>query len=328
MSDRPVVGVLLGGTSPEREVSLSSGRAVAEALETEGFTIRQYDYGLPEEETHGSVAARLHHALIDGEFADADLVFITLHGGAGEDGRVQGYLEMAGVPYTGTGVLGSALSMDKWVTKALVDRAGIMVPEAWLWTVGEEIPENLIEAKLGAVLGWPMVIKPVNQGSTVGFSIVESVDDVPAALEKAAQFGSQVLVEEFISGREVTVAVLQDQALPVIEIHPSHAVYDYECKYTDGMSEYTCPADLPEGVITRLQQDALTVFEILHHRDFSRMDFRLADDGTSYLLESNTLPGLTSTSLVPKAASAVGIEFGTLCTRLVEAAIDRQGGPV
>ncbi len=112
MSDRPVVGVLLGGTSPEREVSLSSGRAVAEALETEGFTIRQYDYGLPEEEAHGSVAARLHHALIIGEFADADLVFITLHGGAGEDGRVQGYLEMAGVPYTGTGVLGSALSMD------------------------------------------------------------------------------------------------------------------------------------------------------------------------------------------------------------------------
>ena len=328
MSDRPLVGVLLGGTSPEREVSLSSGRAVAEALETEGFTIRQYDYGLPEEEVHGSIAARLYHALTDGEFSNVDLVFITLHGGAGEDGRVQSYLEMAGVPYTGTGVLGSALSMDKWVTKALVDRAGVTVPEAWLWVVGEEIPENLIEAELGAVLGWPMVIKPVNQGSTVGFSIIESVDDVPAALEKAAQFGSQVLVEEFIAGREVTVAVLQDEALPVIEIHPSHAVYDYECKYTDGMSQYSCPADLPEGVMTRLQQDALTVFEILHHRDFSRMDFRLADDGTSYLLESNTLPGFTSTSLVPKAAAEVGIGFSMLCTRLVEAAIDRQGDPL
>ncbi len=328
MSDRPVVGVLLGGTSPEREVSLSSGRAVAEALETEGFTIRQYDYGLPEEEVHGSVAARLHHALTDGEFAGVDLVFITLHGGAGEDGRVQGCLEMAGVPYTGTGVLGSALSMDKWVTKALVDRAGITVPEAWLWKIGEEIPENMVETELGALLGWPMVIKPVNQGSTVGFSIVESVDDVPAALELAARFGSQVLVEEFIAGREITVAVLQDEALPVIEIHPSHGVYDYECKYTDGMSEYSCPADLPEGVGTRLQMDALTVFEILHHRDFSRMDFRLAYDDTPYLLEGNTLPGFTSTSLVPKAAAAVGIGFGALCTRLVEAAIDRKGDPV
>jgi len=328
MSEGKVVGVLLGGTSPEREVSLSSGTAVAEALEAREWTVRRYDYGLEGEEKHGSVAARLEHALTDGDFADVDLVFITLHGGAGEDGRVQSYLELAGVPYTGTGVLGSAVSMDKWITKSLVRRAGVTVPEARLWTVDDPLPENMIEADWGAVLGWPLVIKPVNQGSTVGFSIVEAAGEVPAALEKAAVYGSRVLVEEYIAGREVTVAVLGDQALPVIEIHPSHGVYDYECKYTKGMSSYTCPADLPERVAAKLQDDALKAFEVLHHRDFSRMDYRLAEDGTPYLLEGNTLPGFTATSLVPKAAAAVGINFGELCTRLAEAALGRQGDPI
>lgn len=328
MGNGKVVGVLLGGTSPEREVSLSSGTAVAEALEAEGWDVRRYDYGLPGEEKHGTVAARLLHALTEGEFTDVDLVFITLHGGAGEDGRVQSVLELAGMPYTGSGVLGSAVSMDKWISKSLFRQVGITTPEARIWTAGDQTPQNMIEADWGASLGWPLVVKPVNQGSTVGFSIVESAEDVPAALLEAAAFGGQVLIEEYIAGREVTVAMFEDQALPVIEIHPSHGVYDYECKYTQGMSEYTCPADLPDGVATKLQDDALKAFEVLHHRDFSRMDFRLSEDNVPYLLEGNTLPGFTATSLVPKAAAAVGIGFGELCTRLVKAAVGRQGDPI
>lgn len=328
MTARPVIGVLLGGTSPEREVSLSSGTGVAEALEAEGWPVRLYDYGTAGEEKHGSVAARLEHALSEGELVDVELLFIVLHGGAGEDGRVQSFFELAGVPYTGTGVLGSSVSMNKWISKSLLRRAGVRVPEARLWSPGNPAPANIIEADWGAALGWPLVVKPVDQGSTVGFSLVESADHVPAALEKAAAYGGHVLVEAYIPGREVTVAVLEEQVLPVVEIHPEHGVYDYECKYTAGKSTYTCPADLPQDVTRRLQEDALKAFDALYHRDFSRMDFRLAEDDTPFLLEGNTLPGFTATSLVPKAAAAVGISFNELCTRLAEAALGRKGAPI
>lgn len=328
MGGSPVVGVLLGGTSPEREVSLASGEAIAGALEAGGWTVCRYDYGAEEEEEHGTVTARLAHAVESGVLIEVDVVFVALHGGAGEDGRVQGFLEMAGLPYTGTGVLGSALSMNKWVTKSLARQAGIEVPGGRLWRRGDPVVENIIEADWGAAFGWPLVVKPVDQGSTVGFSLVDSVTGIADALESAAVFGEYVLVEEYIPGREVTVAVLGNEALPVVEIHPSHGIYDYECKYTAGMSSYSCPADLEEETAYRLQDTALKAFTVLHHRDFSRMDFRMTDNGTAYLLEGNTLPGFTSTSLVPKAAAAVGIGFEELCVQLVEAAIGREGTPV
>ncbi len=324
MGPRPVVGVLLGGTSPEREVSLSSGEAVAAALETEGWSVRRYDYGSEGEERHGELSARLEYAVTTGPFADVEVVFIVLHGGAGEDGRVQGWFEMAGIPYAGTGVLGSTVSMDKWITKALAREAGVAVPDGVLWHRGEQIAEQVIEADWGARLGWPLVIKPVDQGSTVGLTIAHSVDEVPDALALAGGYGQTVLVEEYIPGREVTVAVLGDEALPVIEIIPSHGIYDYECKYTPGMSTYICPAELSADVTRNLQDAALTMFRALHHRDFSRIDFRMTEDFAFSLLEGNTIPGFTSTSLVPKAAAAVGIGFTELCSRIVGSAINRE----
>ncbi|MFC1500329.1 D-alanine--D-alanine ligase [Candidatus Zixiibacteriota bacterium] len=324
MDQRPVAGVLLGGTSPEREVSLASGEAVAAALETEGWHVRRYDYGAGGEDQYGELSARLEHAVTEGPLADAEVVFIVLHGGAGEDGRVQGWFEMAGIPYAGTGVLGSAASMDKWITKSLAREVGIAVPGGVLWHRGEQVAVEVIEADWGARLGWPLVIKPVDGGSTVGLTIAQSVDEVPDALALAGRFSQTVLVEEYIPGREVTVAVLGDDALPVIEIIPSHGIYDYECKYTAGMSSYICPAELPADVTRDLQDAALTMFRALHHRDFSRIDFRMTEDLAFYLLEGNTLPGFTSTSLVPKAAAAAGIEFGELCSRIVGSAINRE----
>ncbi len=322
MSRAVCVGVLLGGISPEREVSLASGNAVSQALVEAGWDVCTYDYGAPGEEEHGPPAARLIRALTTGPLRDVRAVFIALHGGAGEDGRVQGLLEMAGMPYTGTGPLGSAVSMDKWITKTLVRREGIRVPEGRIQVRGAPAPPELRQA-WGRELGWPLVVKPADAGSTVGFSLVAHPEEVPAALEEAFSFSPRVLIEEYIPGREVTVAVLDSRALPVIEIIPSHAVYDYTCKYTTGMSSYVCPAELPDEVAGTLQAHALTAFRVLEHRDFSRLDFRLAPDATPYLLEGNTLPGLTGTSLVPKAAAASGISFAELCSRLVEAALRR-----
>lgn len=322
MSRTACVGVLLGGSSPEREVSLASGSAVSQALVDEGWMVRTYDYGASGQQEYGSVAARLVRALRDGPLSDAEVIFIALHGGAGEDGRIQGLLDLAGVPYVGSGPLGSAIGMDKWITKTLVSREGIPVPGGHLWRAGSPTPADLMQA-WGRELGFPLVIKPVDGGSTVGFSLAEHPEEVPAALAEAARYSDRVLVEEYIPGREVTVGLIGDEALPVIEIIPSHGVYDYACKYTAGLSEYVCPADLPAEVAATLAGHARSAFVALQQRDLSRMDFRLAPDGTGYLLEGNTIPGFTATSLVPKAAAAVGITFGRLCSSLVEAALQR-----
>jgi D-alanine-D-alanine ligase len=323
---RPVVGVLLGGTSPEREVSLASGAAVAEALARAGWEVRRYDFGAPGERERGPVAARLLAALQAGPLAGVAVVFNALHGGAGEDGRVQALLELAEVPYTGSGPLASALTMDKWLTKQVVQAAGVTVPAGVLWHPGDATPPEVLAAEWSGRFGYPLVVKPVDQGSTVGFSLVGEAEELGGALNAAAAFGADVLVEAFIPGREVTVAVVGGEALPVVEIVPSHGVYDYACKYTPGLSRYHCPADLAPVEVRALQEAALEVFRRLQHRDYSRMDFRLSGEGRPYLLEGNTLPGFTATSLVPKAAAAAGIDFETLCTRLVEAALDR-GAP-
>lgn len=325
MKTRPAVGVLLGGTSPEREVSLSSGEGISAALEEAGWRVLPYDYGSEGEAAHGPVAHRLLHALREGGLAGVGVVFNALHGGAGEDGRIQSVLELAGMPYTGSGVLASALTMDKWLTKSVVRRVGVPVPPGRLWWKGEPAPSSVVEGEWGAELGWPLVVKPVDQGSTVGFSLVEEPAGMPEALERATAYGDRALIEEYIPGREMTVAVMEGRALPVVEIHPLHGVYDYDCKYTSGMSEYTCPADLSPELTVRLQESALRAYAELLHRDCSRMDYRMTEGGEFYLLEGNTLPGFTATSLVPKAAAAAGLSFTELCDRLVRAALERGG---
>ena len=321
---RTRVGILLGGTSAEREVSLASGRGVAAALEGAGCEVQCFDYGAPQEQARGSIAARMLEALQSGPLAGVEVIFNALHGGAGEDGRIQALLELAGIPYTGSGPLASALTMDKWLTKQIARAAGVTVPEGLLWRSGDTTPPEVLAAEWNGRLGHPLVVKPVDQGSTVGFSLVRETEELGEALRAAAAFGESVLVEAYIPGREVTVAVLGGEALPVVEIVPVHGVYDYDCKYTPGLSRYHCPAELERGTAQALQEAALEVFRRLQHRDYSRMDFRLSEEGRPYLLEGNTLPGFTATSLVPKAAAAVGIGFETLCVRLVEAALARS----
>jgi D-alanine-D-alanine ligase len=238
----------------------------------------------------------------------ADVVFIALHGGVGEDGTLQALLELAGLRYTGSGVLASALAMDKDLSKRLFLEAD--VPTAG-WVMAPVSAERAVSQ-----LGLPLIVKPSKQGSTVGLSIVREAAAFDAAVREAARHDDEVMVEKFISGREFTVAVLGDLALPVGEIKPKHEIYDYECKYTPGMATEEFPADLPPELAARMQQHALDAFTALKLRGCARIDFRLGEDGVAYCLEANTLPGMTDLSLVPQAAQAGGITFPELCERI------------
>ncbi len=335
------IAVLMGGYSPEREVSLASGEAIASALERKSHEVLRLDPALgPEEGLYAprSVRARLGSEPpgLDELPRDAertivrtlewlsdqavDAVFVALHGGAGEDGRVQAVLEMVGLPYTGSGPLASALAMTKSVAKSLFERSGVRTPQ-WI-LLPNSIPAEEAAKRVHAEFSLPVVVKPDNQGSTVGFSLVRSPEDISPALERAWQYGD-ALVEPFIEGREVTVAILDGRALPVLEIVPEHGVYDYECKYTKGKSRYLVPAEVPEAVAHELQDQAVRAYRALGCRDYARADFRLRTDDVPFCLEINTAPGMTELSLVPKAARAAGISFEDLCDRIVRMAAAR-----
>ena len=242
------------------------------------------------------------------EVREADVVFLGLHGGRGEDGTVQTILETIGVAYTGSGPIGSAIAMDKDVSKRLFRDAGI--PTApWFMT-------PVAAAEAGRALGWPLIVKPSKQGSTVGLTVVEREADFDPAVRVAADYDDEVMVERFIPGRELTVGVLEDRALTVGEIIPRHALFDYECKYTPGMSEEIFPADLPEPVTEECRRQGLAAHRALKAGGYSRVDFRLTPEGQLFCLEVNTLPGMTATSLLPQSAKAAGIEFAALCDRI------------
>ena len=292
------VAVLLGGRSAEREVSLNSGAAVLAALQKNGIDAHPFD-----------PAVQNLQALHEEGY---DRVFIALHGRFGEDGTVQGALELMDMPYTGSGVLASALAMDKWRTKLVWQAAGLPIPEYELLTATSDF--NAIAAKLGV----PLFVKPANEGSSVGISKVKNGGDLRAAYEAAAKHDPLVLAEEFIGGGEYTVAILGSKALPVIKIETANEFYDYEAKYLRNDTRYLCPSGLSPQSEAEMQQLALQGFALIGGRGWGRVDFLVNEIGKPYLLEANTVPGMTDHSLVPMAASKAGISFEQLVMRILE----------
>lgn len=329
------ITVLMGGASAERDVSLASGLRIADALATRGHEVIALDPAtgvISSAELDGlrrsnvgteppaleALAGLGNGRLRDGltampEILDADVVFLALHGGQGEDGTIQALLDMAGVRYTGSGHLASALAMDKDLSKILFRAAGVQTAD-WLMAPQRG---SLVEQSLGL----PVIVKPSKQGSTVGLSIVRSLSELDAAVAEAFRYDDEVMIERFIAGRELTVGVLGDEAFPVGEIKPVKELYDYECKYTAGMAVEEFPADLSQSVTNKLQEQSLRAFRALKLRGYARVDFRLDDRGECYCLEANTLPGMTRTSLIPQGAAAAGMVFEELCERIVQLAI-------
>ncbi len=291
--------VMLGGPSAEREVSLKSGASVAAALRSLGHFVTEID---PED---GSFA------LPDG----ADAVFLALHGRYGEDGTVQRELESLGTPYTGCGPEASATAFDKACTKALWEERGIPTPRgATVDGSTTTLPEGF---------SFPVILKPVRQGSSVGLRIVESEADFKPALEEALEFGDSILMEELIRGREFTVGILDGKTLPLVEIRPRSGTFDYENKYTEGATEYFCPAELESDRLDWMNEVALEAFDAVGGRDYGRLDVMLREDGAPFFLEVNTLPGMTETSLLPKAAKAAGFDYPQLCQKMIDLALRR-----
>jgi D-alanine-D-alanine ligase len=342
------VVVLMGGRSSERDVSLRSGIGIGRALVAQGHQVLAVDTGtgrrlpgealqslpgpggLGELEPAGlqsageSALAHLAPGLLDSpEVLATDMIFIALHGGVGEDGTLQALLDLAGLPYTGSGSLASGVAMDKAMAKRIFEWSGIPTPRWWLLDLAHV--DDLEDAVRGRPLRtFPLVVKPNAEGSTIGLSIVREETDVLAATREAARFGARVLFEEFIEGREITAAVLGDEVLPLVEIIPHKGIYDYESKYTRGMSDYLVPAEMEEPVRLRVEECALRAFRDVGCAGFARVDFRLAPDGTPYCLEVNTIPGMTELSLVPMAARARGIEYGELVERVCRLALEAR----
>ncbi len=328
------VTVLTGGTSAERDVAIASAVQVVGALRSRGHEVAVVDTArgyIPEaDETtllSGTVGTEppsiaqlqaLERGLLLSGLAnlavvrDADVLFLALHGGRGEDGTIQTLLEMVGVPYTGSGRLGSAMAMDKDISKRLFQGAG--VPTA-RWVMAPAA-----QTRIEREFGWPVVVKPSKQGSTVGLTVVKTAGEFDPAVALARQYDDEVMIEEFVPGRELTVGVLAGRALPVGEIIPRHEIFDYECKYTPGMSQEIFPADLPAGIAKECGRLSLLAHEALKLGGYSRVDFRLTPSDELFCLEVNTLPGMTATSLLPQAARASGLDFPELCEQICRVA--------
>jgi D-alanine-D-alanine ligase len=309
------ITVLMGGTSAERDVSIASGLRIAAALRSRGHEVISLDTakGVIDSATEDALlssgvqqappdlealAAMSRESLSPAlgtlpEVREADVVFLALHGGQGEDGTLQALFDLSGVRYTGTGQLGSAMAMDKDVSKRLFRDNGVRTAE---WLMAPATAEQV-----RATTGFPVVVKPSKQGSTVGLTLVREPSGLESAIREAFKYDDEVMLEQFISGRELTVGILGNEALPIGEIIPKHELYDYECKY--------------------VQEQALRAFKALKLRGYARIDFRLDDSGGCFCLEANTLPGMTELSLIPQAAAAAGISFAELCERIVQLAI-------
>jgi D-alanine-D-alanine ligase len=294
------VAVLFGGRSAEREVSLKSGAAVLAALVRSGVDAHAFDPA--------------QRDLSDLKKEKFERVFIALHGRYGEDGTVQGALELLGIPYTGSGVMASAIAMDKWRTKMIWQAANLPIPEYEALTAPSDWNA------LADHLDLPLFMKPANEGSSVGISKVKCVEELPAAYAEAVKHDKVVIAESFVSGGEYTVAILNGRALPVIKIEPANEFYDYDAKYLSDDTRYLCPCGLSEADEAEMQHLALQGFELIGGQGWGRVDFLRGEDGKAYLLEVNTSPGMTDHSLVPMAARQAGISFEQLVLQVLEAA--------
>lgn len=299
------VAVLFGGTSAEREVSLKSGNAVLEALQRQGVDAHGVDV------QGNSILETLRR----GGFAR---VFIVLHGRGGEDGVLQGALETLGLPYTGSGVLGSALGMDKVRTKQIWQAAGLPTPKFLVLEAASDLE------RVEAELGFPVMIKPAHEGSSIGMSKVECAADLSAAWQSAMQYDTAVLAEKWITGREYTASILGEQALPLIRLETTHAFYDYQAKYFANDTRYHCPCDLSEAEEVQFRALALRAFRAVAACGWGRVDFMCDDSGQPYLIEVNTVPGMTDHSLVPMAARVAGMDFDALVVRILDDSLLRD----
>jgi D-alanine-D-alanine ligase len=322
------ITVLLGGASSERDVSMASGLRIADALRQKGHHVLLVDPAKGPIDQAAERALREHGvktippsleelralAILPTltqlpEVTGADVVFLALHGGEGEDGTIQALLDMAKIRYTGSGHLASALAMDKELSKIILRAAGVGTPD---WLMAPATSDEVL-----AELGLPVIVKPSKEGSSVGLTVVRQIEDLAPAIDEAFRHDDEVMIEKFIPGRELTVGMLGVEALPVGEIIPKHEIYDYECKYTAGMAEEVFPADIPAAVAADAQRQAKLAFRALKLGGCPRVDFRMAADGSLHCLEVNTLPGMTELSLIPQAAAAVGISFPDFCERIV-----------
>lgn len=298
MSDFGKVAVMFGGTSAEREVSLKSGSRVLAALQGQGIDAHAFD-----------PASQPLDAL-----KGYDRAFIALHGRHGEDGTIQGALEVMHIPYTGSGVLASALAMDKFRTKLMWQAAGLAIPEYALLTADSDFAE--VEEELGL----PLFVKPAREGSSIGVTKVKARGELKAAYEEAARHDPLVIAEKGVMGGEYTVGIIGDEAMPIIKIEPATEWYDYEAKYNRDDTQYLCPCGLPEAREMEIRKGALEAFRILGGRGWGRVDFLMDEDGKHYFLEVNTAPGMTDHSLVPMAARVNGLDYPALVRRVLELA--------
>ncbi len=311
------VAILKGGASLERQVSLRSGARIAEAL-------RARDHEVVEIDVDQGLVGKLREER-------PDAAFVAVHGRGGEDGTIQELLEVLGIPYTGCGVLSSALTMDKALTKLLLQKHGIPTPrfvsfgESAFKTLGASDALDQIES----LLGFPVVVKPARQGSALGVNFAAEASQLPPAILSAFSYDENLLIEQFVKGREIAVAVIDGKALPAVEaIVRGGDFFDFESRYEIGKTDYVCPAEVEPAVAERLSELAVEVFHLLHCHGFARVDFMLPEDDLPQVLEVNSIPGLTATSLMPMAAEADGIGFEELAEKLLATAQTRRAYPV
>lgn len=329
------IGLLIGGASPERDVSIESCKSIYSALIELGHEVILTDpaLGLNQyENTEDYFSSINPKSLSEKNYLGAveflirkqvELVFNGLHGEFGEDGRIQALLDLAGIPYTGAGVLASSLAMDKEASKIMFKHFGVNTAEWLLFHYKKDSLQEL-KADIRARLGYPCIIKPNNQGSTIGLSLCENEASVDEAIKLAGEYSNKIIIEEYIDGAEIAVGILTDKELPLCKITPKHTLYDYECKYTDGMSEYEVPASIPNELTEELKRQAGIAYKAVECESYGRVDFRLRKlDSKPFCLEVNTLPGMTSHSLVPKMAKAAGISFKDMINLIIRDSIEK-----
>ncbi len=292
------IGVLMGGVSDEKLVSISTGNEVLKALVKLGYLTKK-------------ILINENYKNYIKEFKDCDLIFNALHGGEGEDGKIQQWMDNNSIKYTGSGPKSSELCMNKARSKEFAELMSIRTPK---WQLIKNIKER-IEPQ------FPVVIKPNKQGSTFGLTIVKNELQLPVAIKEAFKFGDEIIVEEYIPGREVTIPILGDEVYPIIEIVPSNELYDFQCKYTPGMTEYICPAKLENKLVLLINKQTELLFGEFGCNVYARVDYIIGEDGHPYFLEVNTLPGLTKTSLMPKSLGSIGINFESLIAKIVDLSI-------